>query len=205
MLNDIKEIKNWLLEYNLDKNAKYDFISKENHVEVNVLGDVKILKTIKKIPLQFGIVEGSFICMDNELESLEGAPYFVRKMFNISDNYLMSLEHAPQFIGGSCRIQDNLLKSLEYCTPIIQGFFDASNNQLETLLYFPDILGNLCYMKENPGLLKYNQLFEKDFINQSSPIFWRNVHLLVKNLNEQILILKNLELHNDFNKKTIKI
>ncbi len=48
MLNDIKEIKNWLLEYNLDKNAKYDFISKENHVEVNVLGDVKILKTIKK-------------------------------------------------------------------------------------------------------------------------------------------------------------
>ena len=51
--------------------------------------------------VRFGQVSGYFICSNNELTSLEGAPQSVIGYFSCSNNGLTSLEGAPQMVGGS--------------------------------------------------------------------------------------------------------
>ena len=50
---------------------------------------------LKKIPIQFNIVRGSFYCHDNKLETLEGAPQEVKGDFWCSRNQLKTLKGVP--------------------------------------------------------------------------------------------------------------
>ena len=86
-------------------------------------------RNLKKIPFQFGIVDGYFDCSHNQLKSLEGC---------------------PQEVKGDFYCYENQLKSLEGCPKEVNGFFDCSNNQLKSLEGSPrEVQGNI-YCHNNP-------------------------------------------------------
>lgn len=56
-------------------------------------------RTLRKIPVQFNIVEGNFICSNLRLTSLKGSPRECRN-FNCSYNVISSMEYAPSVVKG---------------------------------------------------------------------------------------------------------
>lgn len=104
-------------------------INKDNTVSVR--GDVDLCnRNLSKIPLNFGIVSGSFNCSFNFLTSLKGSPRRCHS-FLCNNNKLTSLEHAPKVIDAFiCRY--NKLTSLKGCPSRLYAF-DCSSNQLESL------------------------------------------------------------------------
>ena len=68
---------------------------------INVRGDVYLNNIgIKKLPLQFGKVEG-FFCSGNRLESLKGCPIYVKNNFICVNKTKISLEDCPSYVGGN--------------------------------------------------------------------------------------------------------
>ena len=55
--------------------------------------------------VKFGMVDGTFYCLENQLTSLVGAPQSVGGGFDCEDNQLTTLVGAPKTVGGSfdCR------------------------------------------------------------------------------------------------------
>ena len=83
---------------------------------------------IKKIPINFNIVEGEFDCGNNGLKTLKNAPKKVNNDFYCDKNNLKSFKNAPQYIEGT---------------------FDCSVNNIRTFDYFPDVKGEID-MYNNP-------------------------------------------------------
>ena len=68
---------------NIDANNYKDYIGKFVNVTCNVwLNDLGL----EKLPIKFGKVGGDFDCSNNNLTSLEGAPYRVGCEFYCTDN-----------------------------------------------------------------------------------------------------------------------
>ena len=131
---------------------------------VDVAGDVDLtFKKLKKIPVRFGKISGSFRIQGNLfLDSLEGCPYHVEGSFNCSRNNLENLEFAPQYVGanytamnckltslgkmprevgGSVDLGGNKLTSLAGCVKDVGLDFNCQNNKLETLEGGPRFVG----------------------------------------------------------------
>jgi len=68
---------------------------------------------LKKLPYQFGIVNGFFDCFNNELTSLEHCPKTVDGHFGCSGNQLTSLEHCPKIVNGGFVFYTNPLNSIK--------------------------------------------------------------------------------------------
>jgi hypothetical protein len=86
-------------------------------------GNVRLIKEIKELLVQFGHIGGYFDCSDNKLTSLEGAPKSVGGGFYCRDNQLTSLEGAPQSVGGYFYCHKNQLTSLEGAPKEVGGDF----------------------------------------------------------------------------------
>ena len=81
---------------------------------VDVDGDVNLNgMNLKKLPVKFGVVAGSFYCSHNLLTSLEGAPEKVEGGFYCSNNPFTSLEGCPEEVEGDFTCFHNPLTSLE--------------------------------------------------------------------------------------------
>lgn len=79
---------------------------------VNVDGGVLLTcLNLKKLPIKFGEVRGSFNCSHNELTSLEGTPRIVRGNFNCGTNQLSSLDGSPNSVGGYFNCSNNNLRN----------------------------------------------------------------------------------------------
>jgi hypothetical protein len=68
-------------------------INPDDTIDVN--GDVKLwnrLGDMKKLPVKFGKVSGSFDCSVNKLTTLEGCPNYIDGMFNCNMNKLTTLK-----------------------------------------------------------------------------------------------------------------
>lgn len=63
--------------------------------------------------VKFGVVNGGFYCLHNQLTSLVGAPQRVGLDFLCDNNRLTSLVGAPKTVGGSFDCGNNRLTSLE--------------------------------------------------------------------------------------------
>jgi hypothetical protein len=85
--------------------------------------------------VRFGVVGWRFLCTNNQLTSLEGAPQEVGGWFNCADNQLTSLEGAPQRVGGGFNCADNQLTTLEGAPQEVGGLFSCADNPVskETL------------------------------------------------------------------------
>ena len=101
---------------------------------VSVEGDVNlIVKSLRRIPFNFGVITGNFYCYDNNLTSLEGAPIEVAGGFYCGNNNLTSLEGAPKKVGGIFSCSGNKLTSLEGAPIEVGGNFVCGNNNLTSL------------------------------------------------------------------------
>ena len=92
-------------------NIKQYTINDDGSIDVND-SVVIINKRMKRIPIKFNKVYGTFYC---------------RKIG------LLTLKNSPNYVGGSFYCDDNLLKSLYGCPQNVVGYFFAQDNPLETL------------------------------------------------------------------------
>ena len=109
---------------------------------VNVNGNVNLMmKKLKKLPLKFGVVTGSFRCEYNELTSLEGAPNKVGGGFNCGDNKLINLEGGPKEVGGDFNCSYNEITSLKGGPSEVGREFYCRQNKLVNLIGAPKSVG----------------------------------------------------------------
>lgn len=128
MLKNKNEMEIWLNTYKI----KNYVINEDLTVDVN--GDVYLCwEKLDEIPIQFGLVQGNFICHRNNLKSLKGSPKKVGGHFNCAWNRLSSLEGCPVEVGGIFNCSNNLLTSLNGSPENIKEVFDCSNNKLFSL------------------------------------------------------------------------
>jgi hypothetical protein len=95
-------------------------------------------------------VAGDFICHDNQLTSLKGAPRKVGGTFDCSKNMLTSLEGAPAKVGKNFRCENNQLTSLAFAPSEVPITFMCHGNKLETLKGAPDKIGGQFWCHDNP-------------------------------------------------------
>lgn len=138
-----EDIVNWLT----DKGISNYKINED--MTVDVYDDVTLKNCEGSIPVQFGVVKGSFICSSNKLTTLKGCPQEVHGTFKCLNNYLTTLEHAPLIVGNGFYCSKNLLTSLKGCPEKINGSFNCSHNQLTTLEYAPSSIGKGFYCNNN--------------------------------------------------------
>ena len=123
-----EDIENWLRKMKIENYI----INKD--LTVNVNGDVDLsYKYLKKIPIQFNIINGNFYCNNNELTSLKGCPHEVKKRFTCNNNKLVNLIYAPKKITESFDCSVNQITSLEGCPEVITGDFSCYHNKLTNL------------------------------------------------------------------------
>lgn len=108
MLKTKKEIEHWL-----HRNYIKNYVIHDNLI-VDVIGNVNIAnKNLNELPFQFGIVQGSFYCNNNNLTSLKGCPYEVTGDFNCMGNILHSLKDCPINIHKNFYCAYNPLKTIK--------------------------------------------------------------------------------------------
>ena len=100
----------------------------DGHVNLNG----KVLYTIgryslEKLPLKFGTVTGYFLCNNNKLTTLEGAPHTVGNSFGCDGNKLTSLEFAPKSVGEHFWCNYNNIRSFEGLVNIVGNFYSSDN------------------------------------------------------------------------------
>lgn len=117
---------------------------------VDVYGSVNLHSlSLTKLPLNFGIVTGTFYCYNNQLTSLEGSPREVGGGFWCSYNELTTLEGAPKKVGNfDCSY--NGLTSLIGGPQVVLGKYYANNNQITSFEGFPDDYEGEVYFTNNP-------------------------------------------------------
>ena len=109
---------------------------------VKVTGDVNLRDLgLTKIAINFTEVGGFFICSNNQLTSLEGAPKKVGGNFYCSRNQLTSLVGAPEKVGGCFWCYSNKLTSLEGSPEKVGGSFWCYNNKLKSTKGKPEFIG----------------------------------------------------------------
>jgi hypothetical protein len=130
---DGKSIWDWCREMKISPSVT---INNDNTVDVNSFVDIRNIN-MKKIPIQFGIVEGTFNCGRNFLTSLKGCPIKVGNEFFCYDNKLKSLKFGPKTVGNHYDCTGNKLISLEGAPFLINRDFDCSHNKLQSLIGGP--------------------------------------------------------------------
>ncbi len=104
--------------------------------------DCRYSKLNSLLGIRFGKVTGSFMCSENKLTSLKGAPQEVGGNFSCSYNPIDSLVGAPQKVGGFFRCEANELTSLEGGPQTVGDSFTCGYNSLTTLHGGPQKVGN---------------------------------------------------------------
>lgn len=151
-----KSIEKWLKDYGIT----YYVIHDDLVVDVKSSIDLSD-KKITHLPIQFGVVEGSFDIMKNLLTTLEGMPLVVKGQCNVMNNKLTSLKGSPTKILGSFFVSLNKLTSLAEGPQWVRENFVCVNNPIETLRGFNTLFGGrfihgastqLSYIKPIDGL-----------------------------------------------------
>jgi hypothetical protein len=99
--------------------------------------------------VKFGKVTGDFLCDNNSLASLVGAPQKVRGSFSCTNNQLTSLVGAPHKVKGLFHCDGNRLTSLVGAPLKVGSEFSCSNNQLISLVGAPQSVGRGFWCDRN--------------------------------------------------------
>ena len=120
---------------------------------VSCTGNVELKRTpkLERLPVAFDSVDGNFVCWDNQLITLEGAPKKVDGDFWCFNNQLTTLEHAPQRVDGTFDCGFNQLTTLAHAPNSVGVDFNCSGNKLTSLEGLPVVPGTL-YLSYNPTL-----------------------------------------------------
>jgi len=162
-----------ITDYDKEKFKKTGILDCFQNVDLNG-------KNLKKIPFQFGIVDGYFNCSYNLLESLEGCPREIKRSFYCSQNQL---------------------KSLEGCPHEVKEDFNCSYNLLESLKSFPENFKDHLFCDNNPfdisvkEWINYLEKYQKGNLYRSCRIVPDNstYKSTLKGLKEKLAILEDLK------------
>ena len=116
--------------------------------------------TKEKIPAEYFVKNGRFICQFNNWEgdfncrgmqliSLIGGPKKVNGSFVCTGNLFTSLKGCPHEIKKSFYCHNNKLTSLKGCPKIIPGTFNCMNNNLTSLKGGPTKVGEDYFCQDN--------------------------------------------------------
>lgn len=115
--------------------------------KVDVRGDVNLrrfteykLESLKKLPIQFGRVAGSFICPQS-LTTLEGCPEWVSNDFDCSTTSIKSLQGSPKYVGFGFDCSGTAIKNLEGGPSEVGGDFGCHSTLLTSLQGAPQTVG----------------------------------------------------------------
>lgn len=165
MLKTKEEIKGWLD----GKQITSYTINEDLSVDVNANVQLSF-KAIQNLPVQFGIVKGSFSCTNNNLKTLKGSPRVVIGDFNCSSNKLESLVGGPQEVGKIYNATKNKLISLEGIALKIGDDAHFGFNKLTTLSDVScSVAGHFyCHHNQIKELGNFEIIIGKDFVHQTS-------------------------------------
>ncbi len=176
---------------------------KKNDIKVGLIVHGPILiakKKINRLPFKFLISKGNFVIIHNELEDLQGFPFYCEGYVQATDNQLKSLKGSPLYIDGTLNLSSNLLQNLQDITQIITSNLICKNNKINSLVYFPEKIGGHITFLNNDELFKHGP----GIYSQTSFEFWNHLHSKELSFYEESLIIDNLECH-DSNHKKMKI
>lgn len=137
------------------------------------------LKSLKKLPFIFGVVDGNFNCSYNRLTYLEGCPKTIKGSFYCNRNELTSLIGCTEVINGNFNCSNNLLKRIEDITSVVDSVYgDININDNKFILSLEDLL-----------LLtkKYSCFYENVNIVENP-----NKETTIENLRKKILIFNKI-------------
>ena len=107
-----------------------------NELKVDVVGNVKIRGT-RKLPFQFGKVEGDFDCSFCQMPSLLNCPETVTGNFTASHNKLKTVRGIPHVSGDIILHSNRELASIAEMQTDVEGNLDVSNCALGGFIGFP--------------------------------------------------------------------
>lgn len=165
MLKTKEGIKKWLdsvriYHYKINDDLTVDV---DDSVYISNLG-------LTEIPVQFGVVEGRFICSYNPLKSLKGCPFVVGGRFEAEHCGLLSLEFSPKKIHSHFYIQDNNITSFKYGPQEVHSEIRFGRNPLQSIDGIEHIkAGQITHHAENinefiPGLNTFYQKTNKGWL-----------------------------------------
>ncbi len=204
------------------RNKKINDICKKYHIKnyvinldgsISVNGNVRLMPisgswwSLKKMPLKFKDVSGSFSCSYNQLTSLEGCPKTVGGDFNCSFNKLTSLNGCPERIDGDFNCSHNQLTSLKGCPERIDGDLFCSSNKITSFDGLPEFWEKDIHMDENP----LDEIYYKIFNYNPRCIEWIIEYDVIqgdkvsKHRLEEVFHTLNLEVPKDIYLKNYKL
>lgn len=131
-------LQDWQIEY-----------TKRSDGILFVAGDINLWnKNLSQLPdLSMVVVQGNFICDNNDLTSLKGAPRSVGGNFSCNHNQLKDLQGAPKTVGGYFSCTHNQLADLYGAPQNVGGGFWCAYNNLMSLHGAPVSVGGdfECY------------------------------------------------------------
>jgi hypothetical protein len=86
-----KETKNWLDEMKIKKYTINDDLTVDVDGSVFIVHFFSDFNKIPFIPIQFNTINGNFDCSHNNLTSLKGCPFKIKKDFNCHNNDLKDI------------------------------------------------------------------------------------------------------------------
>jgi hypothetical protein len=150
-LNTKDKIENWLYLHKIK-----NFIIQDD-LTVNVNGDVNLKDChLSILPIQFGIVLGSFNISDNYLKTLKGSPIEVGEDFSFDSNKIKSFKYAPQKVGKLIYAVDNpiyKIKKEEFniqCEEIELGYIHKNKSirkEIKALKNYYQLQGQFRHLK----------------------------------------------------------
>ena len=152
MLEGKVKIKKWLEEFEISQYTINDNLT----VDVNDHVDISYCD-LKKIPIQFGVINGSFNCSHNKLTTLKGAPQDLVNMY-CEKNRLTNLEGAPAKIHNTLDVSDNEITSLTGVSKEIGHCLSINKNKLSTLVELSNCMLEASLMANNNQLTNLSGL-----------------------------------------------
>lgn len=117
--------------------------------DVNIQDEGRFSKTIKNLPVQFGVVTGEFSLYNMNLVSLKGSPRIVGGGFSCVSCNLTSLEGGPVEVGDFNCGHNRITSLLGAPRKVLKGRFCCYNNQLTSLKGAPEYVAGYFNCKEN--------------------------------------------------------
>jgi hypothetical protein len=152
---------------------------------VNVAGGVDIKgKKMDYLPVEFGEVEGDFLCSDCNLLSFKGTPIKIKGGFYARANRVKTLEGGPEIVRGDYHVQKNQLESLKGLPEKINLDLSISDNNLRSFEYMSKTIGLDLFCCNNP--LPLQAFSELDFNVKGDIVFTPPTGMNVKDLEEYI-------------------
>lgn len=118
---------------------------------IEIISDCQLVNSSNILPpLNIKECQGSFLCDDRKLKSLQYSPKIVRGSFECTHNPIHTLKYGPTEVEENYICSHCDLDSLQYAPTIIHGGFHCAKNNLENLKYAPTTIKGVFDCTRNP-------------------------------------------------------